>query len=88
MGILTDITNLLMFGVTKSDSTVYSPPLKCVMVVEPGTLTLENNAGTAVVIEVAAIATGGVFPAYFPGLWRKVMSTGTDQNTANIFGLR
>lgn len=70
----------VVIAVTKSDATVYNPPLDAILVNGTGNLAIVDLAGNTVTI------TGVVAGALLPIAATKVMSTNT--TATNIVGLR
>lgn len=66
-------------AVTKSDNTIYNPPLDAIYVAGAGDVTVITNAGNSLLITAVA----GVI---LPIKCKKVMSTGTD--ATGIVGLK
>lgn len=87
MGILSDISNLKRVAIAKSDSTVINPPLKAIIVSGIGTLVVEGPDGVQTSIEIPDAAGGAALPFTLVGRVRKVLSTNTDLNDADMIGL-
>lgn len=82
------LTALNLVAITESDSTIYDPPLKMLIILPDGTggdVVIENEKGTEITIPVDATVT---HPIYLPGRIQRVLATGTDMDDAYIFGVR
>lgn len=87
MGILSDITNFIPVVIVQSDTTIYNPPLKAVLVTLDGSLAVEDVAGVTHTFVIPAAASGGQFPCIIPGRFRRVLAATTIAD-ANLHGLR
>lgn len=73
--------------ITESDSTVYDPPLKALIILPDGTggnVVLENEHSEEITVVVDATVT---HPIYLPGRVRRVKES-TTMDDAYIFGVR
>ena len=85
---LENLTAINAENVTASNSTVYNPPFKGLLLVPTGadkTVTIKNEKNASVLITIAAANVNAFF---VPGRVRQVMATGTDLPNANIIGVR
>lgn len=87
MGILSDITNLYHSPIVQSDTTIFNPPLKAIVVTAPGDLVIEGPDGVTVTVVCPAVASGGRYPTYVIGKVRRVLAATTIAD-ANLSGLR
>lgn len=87
MSMLSDITNFTPIVIVQSDTTVYDPPLKAVLVTLNGTLVVEDVRGVQHSFVLPDAATGGQYPCIIPGRFRRVMAATTIAD-ANLHGLR
>lgn len=87
MGFLSDLSNLYQVAIVQSDDTIYNPPLKAIMVTLDGTLVVEGADNVTHTIVIPAAATGGSFPCYIIGRFRRVLAA-TSIADANLHGLR
>lgn len=87
MGFLSDLTNFVPVVIVQSDTTIYDPPLKGVLVTLDGTLVVEDTSGVTHSFVLPAAATGGRYPCIIPGRFRRVLAA-TTQADASLHGLR
>jgi len=76
-------------AIAKSDTTIYDPPLRGLLITRADasdTLTFLRPDGTSVAIDFPALGAGTAYPFIFPCAIRKVMSTGTDFDNAELWG--
>lgn len=82
------LTALNAVAIVQSDSTVYDPPLKFLVISGVGTVTFKNEKNVSIAFVAPAVADGGSYPFILPGRIRQVMDTGTSVTDANLTGLR
>lgn len=87
MGFLSDLTNFVPVVIVQSDTTIYDPPLKGVLVTLDGTLVVEDTSNVTHSFVIPAAAAGGRFPCFIPGRFRRVLAA-TTQADASLHGLR
>lgn len=87
MSLLSDLSNFTPVAIVQSDTTVYDPPLKGVLVTLDGTLVVEDVKSVTHSFVIPAAATGGRFPCFIAGRFRRVL-TATTQADANLHGYR
>lgn len=87
MGILSDITNFVPVVIVQSDTTIYNPPLKGILVTLEGTLVAEDTSDVTHTFVLPAVAAGGRYPCFIPGRFRRVLAATTIAD-ANLHGLR
>jgi hypothetical protein len=87
VSILSDITNFTPVVIVQSDTTVYNPPLKGVLVTLDGTLVVEDVNHVTHSFVIPAAATGGRFPCFIAGRFRRVLAA-TTQADASLHGYR
>jgi hypothetical protein len=87
VSMLSDITNFTPVAIVQSDTTIYNPPLKAVLVTLNGTLAVEDVTGVTHSFVLPDAATGGQYPCIIPGRFRRVLAATTIAD-ANLHGLR
>lgn len=81
------LTACNLVPITESDSTIYDPPLKMLIILPDGTggnVVLENEKGTDITVIVDATVT---HPIYLPGRVQRVLAA-TTFDDEYIFGVR
>jgi hypothetical protein len=76
--------------VVKSDTTVYDPPLKGLIIffaAAADTLTIHDWEGNVKEIALPDVSIGGRYPWELPLLIRKVMATGTTIENTEMMGI-
>ena len=87
MSLLSDLSNFTPVAIVQSDTTIINPPLKGVLVTLDGTLVVEDVTGVTHTFVIPAAATGGRFPCFIAGRFRRVLAA-TSQADANLHGYR
>lgn len=84
------LTAINAIEIVQSDTTIYDPPLKALIITAPGVVEIENGKGDMVTFTIPAAVenlTTTALPFILPGRVRRVMAATTVAD-ANLTGLR